>query len=63
MTKEQIKLTKVKITAAVAWKGKILPKDSIQEVSEADAQILTDNNHAVEFTGKNAAGLKDEVVK
>jgi len=32
-------------------------------VSEADAQILTDNNHAVEFTGKNAAGLKDEVVK
>jgi len=48
MAKEQIKLVPVKITGNVSWKNKILVKDSVHKVSEADALVLIEGGHAVE---------------
>jgi len=48
MAKDKTKLVAVKITGNVAWKSKILKKDSVHEVSEDDALILIEGGHAVE---------------
>ena len=49
------KLVPIKITANVAWRSKVLKKDSIVEVSEEDAALLIEEKHAMPAPAKAAA--------
>jgi hypothetical protein len=49
------KLIAIKLLANVAWKGRILKKDSVEKVTEEDALILIETKQAVETSEEDSA--------